>query len=561
VTSAKLALSLPEGLLQEYTLSKATVSIGRATTSDIVLLDPTVSRAHARIERTPLGYEVVEMGSANGIRVNGVARSRAVLSPGDVLTLGSSTLRFDTVPDEPDPDATRAFTGDDVEATVIGAQLPTNLPESGLPRFAVHTAAKTWEALLEGDRLTIGRDPGSDVFLDHPAVSRSHAVVERRGDSFAVRDLQSRNGTWLGRQRVSRATLADSDTLRIGPARLVFKRGIADDDLTMTGVGAAWAARRPVIVIPGFAGSALWLGRERVWPTMRMLDIPDLLRMDRPLEARGIVEDVVVVPNLIRLDQYSHLTNYLRESLGYETGKDLLEFGYDFRQDNRESARRLSAAIEAWGVTAPITIIAHSMGCLVARYYVERLGGAGKVERVILLGGPHAGTPYAFASLFRGPNLLPLGVMNVRLREVLTTFPSWYQILPTYRCVSEKESSFDVLGEESWVLESNRPNLRRAREFRKELGTKSSAPAVCIFGYGFKTITGAVVERDPAGGLRKADMVVTANGDGTIPESSAVMRGAEIHPVRQHHGSLYVDNDVKMRLKLELTRDAALRPL
>ncbi len=559
MTSAKLALSLPDGLLQEFTLSKATVSIGRATTSDIVLLDPTVSRSHARIERTPQGYEVVELGSANGIRVNGVALPRAVLSPGDVLTLGSSTLRFDTLPDESDLDETRVVTGEDVEATLNRAQLPMNLPESGLPRFAVHTAAKTWEAMLEGDRLTIGRDPGSDVVLDHPAVSRSHAVVERRGNSFAVRDLQSRNGTWLGRQRVSRATLADGDTVRIGPARLVFKRGITDEDLTMAGPLGAVSARRPVVVIPGFAGSTLWLGRERVWPTMRMLDIPDLLRMDQPLEPRGIVEDVVVVPNLIRLDQYSHLTNYLRETLGYETGKDLLEFGYDFRQDNRESARRLSAAVDAWGVTAPITIIAHSMGCLVARHYVERLGGAARVERVILLGGPHAGTPYAFASLFRGPDLLPMGMMNLRLREVLTTFPSWYQILPNYRCVSEQEASFDVLGEESWVLESNRPNLRLAREFRRELGTRSSVPSVCIFGYGFKTITGVVVERDPAGGLRKADMVVTANGDGTIPESSAVMRGAEIHPVRQHHGSLYVDNDVKMRLKLELTRDAALR--
>ena len=39
-----------------------------------------------------------------------------------------------------------------------------------------------------------------------------------------------------------------------------------------------------------------------------------------------------------------------------------------------------------------------------------------------------------------------------------------------------------------------------------------------------------------------------------IPETSAVLERAEIHPVQQHHGSLYADNDVKMRLKLELTR-------
>ncbi len=33
-----------------------------------------------------------------------------------------------------------------------------------------------------------------------------------------------------------------------------------------------------------------------------------------------------------------------------------------------------------------------------------------------------------------------------------------------------------------------------------------------------------------------------------------MLEGSEIHPVQQYHGSLFVDNDVKMRLKLELTR-------
>ncbi len=37
-------------------------------------------------------------------------------------------------------------------------------------------------------------------------------------------------------------------------------------------------------------------------------------------------------------------------------------------------------------------------------------------------------------------------------------------------------------------------------------------------------------------------------------EHSAYLPGSEIHPVHQHHGSLFVDNDVKMRLKLELMR-------
>jgi hypothetical protein len=75
-----------------------------------------------------------------------------------------------------------------------------------------------------------------------------------------------------------------------------------------------------------------------------------------------------------------------------------------------------------------------------------------------------------------------------------------------------------------------------------------------VFGYGLKTITAATVQREPGRPCRKANFDVTAQGDGMIPESSGVLAGAEIHPVKQHHGSLYADSDVKMRLKLELTR-------
>jgi pimeloyl-ACP methyl ester carboxylesterase len=235
-------------------------------------------------------------------------------------------------------------------------------------------------------------------------------------------------------------------------------------------------------------------------------------------------------------------------------GRDLLEFAYDFRQDNRRSAAALGAAIERWNPSAPITIIAHSMGCLIARYYIERLGGKRNVERVVLLGGPHAGTPYTFAGLLSGPNLLPLGMMNARLREQLATFPSWYQILPTYPCITHGDATLDVLADDSWVPERHRGMLHDAHRFRQELGTHSSVPAVCIFGYGTKTITGASVVRAAGGEVTRADFAFSDGGDGMIPQHSAILAGAEIHPVRQQHGSLYVDDDVRMRLKLELTR-------
>jgi hypothetical protein len=78
-------------------------------------------------------------------------------------------------------------------------------------------------------------------------------------------------------------------------------------------------------------------------------------------------------------------------------------------------------------------------------------------------------------------------------------------------------------------------------------------PTISIFGYGLDTLTRVHVQRDHDGRWSQV-RAVKESGDDTVPESSAILEGSEIHPVQQHHGALYVDNDVKMRLKFELMK-------
>jgi pSer/pThr/pTyr-binding forkhead associated (FHA) protein len=541
----RLVVSLPNGLTRELVLTGASVTIGRHASCDLVLDDDAVSRTHARVERTDGGFALLDLGSSNGLHVNGERTTFRLLAPGDVVHLGECVLRFDAGDESDEHDTARRM-----RETLT--EIPVPRATGADPRLVVLTSEGTREVPLRGDRLTIGREPDNDVALDDAKVSRYHAVVERRDGAYSVRDLNSRNGTWVGPARVTRSVLHDGERFRIGSASCVLELGGAVTAEHRT--PGVQGARRPVAVVPGFAGSNLWRAGEQVWPSLGLLGHPEQLRVERPLEARGILRQLVVVPGLLELAQYSALTDHLCQSLGYEVGRDLLEFAYDFRQDNRRSAMELGAAIERWDPGAPITIVAHSMGCLIARYYVERLGGKRRVERVVLLGGPHAGNPWAFAALLSGPKLLPLGVKNARWREQLATFPSWYQILPTGSCVSDGDAPLDVLGDDTWVLPRHRPLLHDARRFRQELGTHSSVPAVCIFGYGVKTVSGASVERSRGGEIVRADLRYTDDGDGMIPQHSAILPGAEIHPVRQRHGALYVDDDVRMRLRLELTR-------
>jgi pSer/pThr/pTyr-binding forkhead associated (FHA) protein len=75
---------------------------------------------------------------------------------------------------------------------------------------------------LERDRLSIGRRPESDIFLDDVTVSRDHALLVRRGSDYWLDDCGSLNGTYVNRQRVESHRLADGDELQIGKYKLSY---------------------------------------------------------------------------------------------------------------------------------------------------------------------------------------------------------------------------------------------------------------------------------------------------------------------------------------------------
>jgi pSer/pThr/pTyr-binding forkhead associated (FHA) protein len=89
--------------------------------------------------------------------------------------------------------------------------------------LVVHRAGQEAETIpVVRDRMTVGRSPDCDVFLDDVTVSRLHAVLVREGRAVFVEDQNSLNGTYINRRRVDRARLADADEMQIGKYRLTF---------------------------------------------------------------------------------------------------------------------------------------------------------------------------------------------------------------------------------------------------------------------------------------------------------------------------------------------------
>jgi len=75
---------------------------------------------------------------------------------------------------------------------------------------------------LDKDLITAGRHPDSDIFLDDITVSRRHVEISRSSDGYRVRDVGSLNGTYLNRERIDEAALANGDEVQVGKFKLIF---------------------------------------------------------------------------------------------------------------------------------------------------------------------------------------------------------------------------------------------------------------------------------------------------------------------------------------------------
>ena len=89
----------PDGWLEgpgggTFHLRNGVMTIGRLSTADIVLNDQNVSRRHAELHPVGDTYQLVDLGSTNGCKVNGQRIERQVLVDGDEITLGPIKLRF-----------------------------------------------------------------------------------------------------------------------------------------------------------------------------------------------------------------------------------------------------------------------------------------------------------------------------------------------------------------------------------------------------------------------------------------------------------------------------------
>ena len=75
---------------------------------------------------------------------------------------------------------------------------------------------------IKEEKVTVGRSPESDIFLDDVTVSRKHAEIERGERGYRISDVGSLNGTYVNRVRVDAVDLRNGDEIQVGKYRFKF---------------------------------------------------------------------------------------------------------------------------------------------------------------------------------------------------------------------------------------------------------------------------------------------------------------------------------------------------
>lgn len=285
----KLIIEDDEGRKTVVPFVRDEITIGRQEGNTIRLTERNVSRRHARLLRQQAHVLIEDLGSYNGIKVNGDRiTGQVTVQDGDLIQIGDYDLAIQreeearaasaTVPLEParasaaptvrlpDPGATmpalpvvnvpEAAEEDIQEAPPIGDEPPkhqstaviridqisgarpqrtvSNIEANDAPRLVVlNTDFAGREFPITRTEMRIGRTDDNDIAIDHRSLSRTHCkVVREDSGEWKVIDMQSANGLMVNGESYAQVTLRIGDVLELGHVKMKFVA--AGESVTLT---------------------------------------------------------------------------------------------------------------------------------------------------------------------------------------------------------------------------------------------------------------------------------------------------------------------------------------
>ncbi|MFH1866782.1 MAG: alpha/beta fold hydrolase [Patescibacteria group bacterium] len=398
-------------------------------------------------------------------------------------------------------------------------------------------------------------------------------------------------------------------------------------------IDTSFMGTTPVVIVPGIMGSPLYNntsdldhldGGERIW-----VDITKMIGPDNFLEALALKENgidpqnsgdnIVKSPlpndngrtiidelNWRPLKPFRSFINYLESSDytldnyndDHQAQENLFFYTYDWRKSLWANGDSLSCFIDSvlkWTGASQVNIVAHSMGGLVSKQYIQEFGSS-RIHKIVFVGTPHLGAPKLEYTMFTGDIILPwlADICNnlATIKYISRNWPAPYSLIPSadyfytgldngislgaglynyclayYNGVNYRYLDYEAtkvfLKNTAWPLtepEFNSSLINNAYTNHNQLQNVNfdNIEVYNIVGTGLKTLsqvrfTGAVKLKD------RATHLSTLTGDGTVPLRSAEivnhsLTRANYYVSGTEHMDLFKDDGVQ-NLVLKILQD------
>lgn len=335
-----------------------------------------------------------------------------------------------------------------------------------------------------------------------------------------------------------------------------------------------------VVILPGIMGSTLAKRGKLVWApsagavlkaittfgrSIKEMTLPQGIGDDHPadgVEPVSLMPDLHVLPGIWSVNiGYGVLLDYLRTRFHFiepspvHPGRipNFLPVAYDWRLSNRYNGKRLKGivepALERWRAQgepfskAKLIFICHSMGGLVARWYIEMEGGAEITRKLITLGTPYRGALNGLDQLVNGVRK-GIGPLKVDLTSFARSLPSTHQLLPEYACIETngglaKTTEIALPGLDTAMVSDA---MRFHDQLDQAANTSTGFDIHPIIGTRQATFTTARISGNsvvPIETINDED----EGGDATVPRLAAIPKGIPmdspiIRYIADQHGSL-----------------------
>ncbi|GEM_PF-1446513 len=211
-----------------FRIDQDRLTAGRESSNYIVLEGNTISRRHVEFLTEGRQYFVRDLKSNNGTLLNDTKltpNEKILLRSGDVIQIEDFDLHFH-IPLAGEVEDINEVTDTDVLEIKMVKKLLKAMDRASAPSLEAldgPSVGKRFTLEEKNQDVVIGRDPACEFFVDSNVISRKHARIEKRFDTVIIYDLESKNGLFVNRERVTEKRLQDGDVIHLGTMGLTFR--------------------------------------------------------------------------------------------------------------------------------------------------------------------------------------------------------------------------------------------------------------------------------------------------------------------------------------------------